>query len=69
LIPRLSFVLDDLSNVSDGELERRALGLVPTLTLWALRDARSPAALTQSLRRWVAAIKELAGAPNGREAL
>lgn len=50
-IPRLSFVLDDLRNVDDEALERRALGVVPTLTLCALRNARSPAALAQSLSR------------------
>jgi len=69
LIPRLSFVLDDLSSVTDEELERRALGLVPTLTLWALRDVRNPVRLAESLWRWVGAMAELGRAPNGREAL
>jgi predicted transposase/invertase (TIGR01784 family) len=69
LIPRLSFVLDDLGKVTDDELERRALGLLPTLTLWAFRDVRNPARLARSLWRWVAAMTELGNAPNGREAL
>jgi flagellar biosynthesis/type III secretory pathway protein FliH len=69
LIPRLSFVLDDLGKVTDEELERRALGLLPTLTLWAFRDVRNPARLARSLWRWVAAMTELGNAPNGREAL
>jgi hypothetical protein len=68
LIPRLSFVLDDLSHVSDEELERRALGLVPTLTLWAFRDVRNPDRLARSLQRWVAALVELEATSNGREA-
>ena len=69
LIPRLSFVLDDLSKVSDAELGTRALGLVPLLTLWALRDARSPERLVQSVGHWAAALGQLLAAPNGREAL
>jgi predicted transposase/invertase (TIGR01784 family) len=69
LIPRLGFVLDDLTHVTDEELERRALGLLPLLTLWALHDARSPERLARSLRRWAGAMAELVGAPNGREAL
>jgi predicted transposase YdaD len=68
LIPRLSFVLDDLSRVTDTELEERALGLLPTLTLWVLRDARSPARLSRSFGHWVRVMAELLGAPNGREA-
>jgi hypothetical protein len=34
VVPRLSFFLDDLTFVSDAELESRALGLFPMLTLW-----------------------------------
>jgi hypothetical protein len=37
-VPRLSFVSDDISHLSDDALAQRALGLLPTLTLWALRD-------------------------------
>ena len=69
LVPRLSFILDDLSHVTDDELERRALGLVPVLTLWALRDARNPTRLSMSLGRWAATMATLLQAPNGREAL
>ena len=69
LIPRLSFVLDDLSNLTDDELERRALGLLPALSLWALRDARNQARLARSFGHWLGAMAELLRAPNGREAL
>lgn len=69
LIPRLGFVLDDLTSVSDAELESRALGLVPVLTLWALRDARSPVRLVRSIEHWATALGQLLAAPNGREAL
>lgn len=68
-VPRLSFILDDLSHVTDEELERRALGLVPVLTLWALRDARDPKRLPMSLGRWAGTMATLLRAPNGREAL
>ena len=68
LIPRLRFVLDDLRHVTDEELERRALGLLPTLTLWLFRDARSPTRLARSLGRWITAMAKLRAAPNGREA-
>ena len=69
LIPRLGFVLDDLSRVPDKDLEARALGLVPALTLWALRDSRNPTRLVQSVGHWAEAMAELLRAPNGREAL
>jgi len=68
LIPRLGFVLDDISHLSDEALADRALGVVPALTLWALRDARSPTRLVQSLDHWASAMAELLLAPNGREA-
>jgi hypothetical protein len=69
LIPRLSFVLDDISRLSDEALAERALGLVPALTLWAFRDARNPARLLGSFHHWANAMAELLAAPNGREAL
>ena len=68
LIPRLGFVLDDLSQVSDEELAARALGLLPLLTLWALRDARSPERLERSFARWASTMAALLEAPDGREA-
>ena len=69
LIPRFGFVLDDLSGMPDHDLEARALGLVPALTLWALRDARNPTRLLRSVEHWAEAMAELLRAPNGREAL
>jgi predicted transposase/invertase (TIGR01784 family) len=69
LVPRFGFVLDDLSRLPDEELRARAMGLVPTLTLWALRDGRSPARLLASLGRWTHLLDALALAPNGRDAL
>jgi predicted transposase/invertase (TIGR01784 family) len=67
-IPRLSFVLDDLSHVTDDELEQRELGLVALLTLWLLRDARTPARLVKSASRFAVAMANLLETPNGLEA-
>lgn len=62
-------MLDDLSRLPDEELRMRAMGLVPTLTLWALRDGRNPARLLASLGRWAHRLDALARAPSGRDAL
>jgi hypothetical protein len=69
LVPRLSFVLDDLSQVSDEALEKRALGLLPLLTLWALRDARNRVRLESAVGHWVPLIAQLLDLPRGQEAL
>jgi hypothetical protein len=68
-VPRLGFVLDDISHLSDDQLAARALGMLPTLTLWALRDARRPNAVRRSMARWKSVIRELATADSGLEAL
>ncbi|HEU4536776.1 MAG TPA: Rpn family recombination-promoting nuclease/putative transposase [Polyangiaceae bacterium] len=69
LVPRFGFLLDDLSHQSDQALWDRAMGLVPSLTLWALRDGRDPKRLLASLTRWARLLKALAQAPSGRDAL
>ncbi len=68
-VPQLRFVLDDISALTDDELSARALGPVPTLTLWALRDARSPARFRASLLRFAPVLRALALAEGGEEAL
>lgn len=68
LIPRLSFVLDDLTEVSDEALEARQLALEPLLALWALRDARSQARLERAIEHWVPVFSRLLDAP-GRPAV
>ena len=67
--PNLRFVLDDISELSDEALRARALGSFPTLALWALRDARSPGRLLQTMGQWAEALGEVTLAPNGKEAL
>jgi predicted transposase YdaD len=69
VVPRMGFFLDDISHLSDRELLQRALGHVPTLTLWALRDSRNPPALLRSLPDMIPTIRALAQAPGGLEAL
>lgn len=68
-VPRLSFILDDISHITDEELAARAMGWLPTLTLWALRDARRPPRLLTSLGRWASVMRAMAAAETGREAL
>jgi predicted transposase/invertase (TIGR01784 family) len=71
LVPHFRFVLDDLSRLSDAELERRGLDLVAALTLWALRDSRrSLGRLRGSFANWGSALDDLnlQGYP-GEEAL
>jgi hypothetical protein len=68
-VPRLSFVLDDISHLTDVDLGRRAMALVPTLTLWALRDSRSPERLLRSLAHWGSVMQALSAAEDGRDAV
>ncbi len=68
-VPRLSFILDDISRVGDDELRARALGALPTLTLWALRDARRPGKVASSLHNWTALVRDLTRVDSGLEAL
>jgi hypothetical protein len=65
----LRAVLPDISHLSDDQLAARALGMLPTLTLWALREARRPNAVRRSLSRWASVMQQLAAAESGREAL
>jgi predicted transposase YdaD len=69
LVPRLSFVLDDVSQLSDDELSKRALGAAVTLGLWALRDSRQPERLLASLPHFAGLIADLLRAPSGRDAV
>jgi predicted transposase YdaD len=69
LLPRLSFVLDDISHLSDEELGERALGAAVALALWALRDSRQPERLFASLPHFAHLIANLLDAPSGRDAV
>lgn len=69
LVPRFEFVLDDISHLSDEELKRRALDQVTSLTLWAMRDARTPNRLIVTVHNWIRTMQELQFAPSGVSAL
>jgi flagellar biosynthesis/type III secretory pathway protein FliH len=69
LVPRLSFVLDDLTDQTDEALEARQMGLEALLALWALRDARNRRRLEAAVEHWVPALARLLDGPNGRQAL
>ena len=43
VVPRFSFILDDLAAQTDQDIRRRAIGAIPTLVLWMFKHARDPA--------------------------
>jgi hypothetical protein len=65
----MGYALVDISRVSDEELRARSLGLIPTLAVWALRDARYPGRIAQSAVVVAAALVELVTSRGGPEAL
>ncbi len=68
-VPRLSFILDDLSAQSDEELQSRAMTALARSALWVLRDGRKPGEIFRGFERWSAVMREAMLAPNGVEAL
>jgi Putative transposase, YhgA-like len=68
-VPRLRFVLDDISLEEDDALRARAMTALARLVLFCLRHAREPAVLLARLRRLRDLIDEVRRAPNGVEAL
>jgi predicted transposase YdaD len=69
LVPRLTFVLDDISRLPDEALHARGLGLLPLLALWVMRDARHRERIELSLHRWAQLLNQLATSPSDRDAL
>jgi hypothetical protein len=67
--PHFRCIVDDLSRLSDQDLMARALSAFPTLVLWALRDARTPGQILQTLDQWADALTDVANAEGGRDAL
>ena len=70
-VPELELVLDDLSTKDDEELYGRAMTAYARLVLWSLRSARGGSRRLPpgTFALWARAFRELAQAPNGREAL
>ena len=68
-VPRLSFILDDLSSQSDEALQSRAMTALARSVLWALRDSRRPGEILRRFERWAAVMRTAMEAPNGVRAL
>jgi hypothetical protein len=68
-LPRLQFLLDDISDQGDEALHERAMTALARLALFCLRHAREPRELVQQLARWLDLVREVRGAPGGRAAL
>lgn len=66
---RFSYVVDDLSEVPDNRLRARAMTALARLVAACFKHARTRADLLELLGDWDDAVRELAGAPNGLEAL
>ena len=71
-LPKLSFILDDLSQASDKELQARAVAeaekVVP-LVLWAFRDSRNKERLLASVVAWQGVLSQVYSSPTGKDAL
>ena len=66
LVPRFSMIVDDLAQLSDGDLAARPLPAFPKLALWLLRDARDSARLLDSFDAWIPSMLELERTRSGR---
>jgi hypothetical protein len=65
-VPSFEFLLDDLSRMTDDDLTARQLPPAAALSLWALRDGRSPDVLYQHLPIWAPVFAVLARLPGGK---
>ena len=68
-LPRLQFILDDLSRATDAELEARALDVFAELVLRALARIRESPDAWGEVERWLPLLKRLVQAESGIEAL
>ena len=68
-MPRFRFLLDDLGLESDETLRQRAMSALGRLSLWCLRNARTPETIVEGMGRWMALVREVRRAPNGMAAL
>jgi hypothetical protein len=67
-IPRSSLIIDDLTHLSNEDLQARSLGAFQKLALWLLRDARAPGRLLDSFDTWIVTFAEAERAPDGVDA-
>jgi putative YhgA-like transposase len=68
-VPRCSMVIEDLADLTDGDLQARSLAAFQKLALWLLRDARAPRRLLDSFDTWIGAFGEAERAPAGVDAI
>lgn len=68
-VPRFSFLLDDLSAVSDEALRERAASALARLTLSALKHARVPEDVASAIERLLPLMVEVARSEGGVSAL
>jgi predicted transposase/invertase (TIGR01784 family) len=67
---RFTYVLHDLSKVSDDELRENAMNTaLAKLVTMCFKHGRTAPDFLQILDRWMNIVREVAGAPNGLEAL
>ncbi len=70
LLPRLRFLLDDLSASSDTELRARAMEASAKLVLLSLKHARDrPDELEERVAEWIDLVGDVLAAPHGLQAL
>lgn len=69
LIPEFGFILQDISERSDGELQDAAIAALPKLALWAMRDARTPGRILETLGAWAKTLADVLNAEGGMDAL
>jgi hypothetical protein len=65
----LTFLLDDISKLSDTELRQRQLGAIPTLVLAVLRDSRNGDKVLRTLVDFVEFLRALPNNPLGQDAI
>jgi predicted transposase YdaD len=68
-VPRLRFILDDISAETDEALRGRAMTALGRLALLCLRRSRTPEDLVRSLGSWVDLVRDVRRSPNGASAL
>ncbi len=66
---QFSFLLNDLSEVSDDELRSGAMTALAKLATICLKHARASTDFIKILSRWMDVAREVARAPNGLSAL
>src|SRR5439155_1425209 len=66
---RMTYLLDDLSHISDDQLRGRAMTALTKVLVVCFRDARRAPDFLGRLARWVDALREVFAAPNGFDAL